>query len=72
MSMEEAIKKGHITVNLKGKKLEGEYALIKTGSRKDSRWLFMKKKDDKADARRNPVSTEPESVISDKKIEDLS
>lgn len=71
LSMEEAIKKGHITVNLKGKKLEGEYALIRTGSEEDSRWLFMKMKDDKADARRNPVSTEPKSVISGKTIEDL-
>jgi hypothetical protein len=31
----------------------------------------MKKKDDEADARRNPVSTEPKSVISGKTIEDI-
>ncbi len=70
-SMETALQKGHITVYLQGKKLEGGYALIRTGSNENSRWLFMKMKDDKADARRNPVSTEPKSVISGKKIEDL-
>jgi hypothetical protein len=31
----------------------------------------MKKKDEEADARRNPVSTEPKSVISGKTIEDI-
>lgn len=71
LSMEEAIEKGHITVVLKGKKLQGGYALIRTDSGEDARWLFMKMDDDQADARRNPVSTEPKSVISEQTIEDL-
>ncbi len=71
LSMEEAIKKGHITVQLQGKKIQGGYALIRTRSSNNDRWLFMKMKDDKADARRNPVSTEPKSVISGKTMDDL-
>jgi hypothetical protein len=69
--MEEAFEKGHITVVLKGKKLQGGYALIRMNSGEDTRWLFMKMDDDQADARRNPVSTEPKSVISDQTIESL-
>lgn len=72
LSMKEAIEKGHITVFLNGKKLQGGYALIKTESGEDARWLLIKMDDDQADARRNPVSTEPESVISNQRIEDLA
>jgi hypothetical protein len=35
------------------------------------RWLLIKRNDEKADARRNPVSTQPESVISGKTIEEI-
>jgi DNA ligase D-like protein (predicted 3'-phosphoesterase) len=71
LSMKEAIKKGHITVQLNGRKIQGEYALIRTRSSNSERWLFMKMKDGKADARRNPISTEQKSVISGKTIDDL-
>ncbi len=71
LSIEEAIEKGHVTVLLRGTKLQGGYALIRTGSGEEEQWLFMKMKDDAADARRNPVSTEPKSVLSDQTIEDL-
>jgi DNA ligase D-like protein (predicted 3'-phosphoesterase) len=71
ISMKEAIEKGHITIKLKGKKLQGGYALIRTESGEDAKWLFMKMDDDEADARRNPVSTEPKSVLSDQTIKDL-
>ena len=71
LTMEEALEKGHITVTLQGKKLKGGYALIRTQGGENPKWLLMKKKDDAADARRNPVSTEPKSVISGKTIEDI-
>lgn len=68
--MEDALDAGHVTVWLDGEKLKGGYALIRTGG-KDERWLLIKMKDDEADARRNPVSTEPESVVSGKKIDEV-
>jgi len=71
LSMEEAFEKGHITVNLQGKKLKGGYALIRTQGGDNPKWLLMKKKDDEADGRRNPVSTEPKSVLSGKTIENI-
>lgn len=38
---------------------------------KRERWLLIKMDDEKADARRNPVSSEPESVFSGRAVEDL-
>jgi len=62
---------GQIEVNLHGKKLQGGYALIRTNSDDMKKWLCIKMRDDYADARRNPISSQPESVISGKTIEDL-
>jgi DNA ligase D-like protein (predicted 3'-phosphoesterase) len=67
--MAEALKKGHIAVWLKGKKLEGGYALTALGDGK--KWLLVKMRDEKADDRRNPVKTEPKSVLSGRTLEQL-
>lgn len=67
-SLKEQYEKGKIEFWLKGKKLKGGYALIHTDN---DRWLLIKMDDEEADARRNPVSTEPESVKSGKTIEEI-
>jgi DNA ligase D-like protein (predicted 3'-phosphoesterase) len=69
--IEEALEAGHAVVWLEGKKLQGAWTLQRTGKGKDVRWLLVKKRDEGADARRNPVRTQPESVLSGKTIEDL-
>jgi DNA ligase D-like protein (predicted 3'-phosphoesterase) len=69
--MAESVDKGHLTVWLEGKKLTGGYALIRTGRGDDRRWLLVKMKDDEADARRNPVSTEPRSVLSGRTLDEI-
>lgn len=71
-SMEKALQDGHATFWLEGKKLKGGYALTRTGKGKDARWLLVKMKDEEADARRNPVSTEPDSVLSGRSIEEIA
>ena len=71
LSMTEALEQGHVEVWLQGEKIQGGYALIRTGKGDDARWLLIKMKDDKADARRNPTSTEPKSVLSGKTLEEL-
>src|SRR4051812_25456610 len=38
----------------------------------DRRWLLVKKNDEEADRRRNPVSTQPESVLSGITIEEMA
>lgn len=72
MSMAEALKQGTVEVWLEGKKLRGGYALIHSKLRgDDSNWLLVKMDDEGADARRNPVNTEPQSVISGRTIEQV-
>jgi len=71
-TVEKSYDDGEITVELKGKKLKGGYALVKTGERSGkNQWLFIKMDDEHADARRNPTSTEPKSVLSGKTVRDL-
>ena len=71
-SMQQAKEQGKIEVFLKGEKLKGRYALIRTGPKSENaRWLLIKMKDEYADAGRNPVSTQPESVLSGKTIEEI-
>jgi DNA ligase D-like protein (predicted 3'-phosphoesterase) len=71
--IEQAIEEGHAVVWLEGRKLRGGWALRRISRSGDERerWLLVKKKDEFADARRNPVSTQPESVLSGATIEEL-
>jgi DNA ligase D-like protein (predicted 3'-phosphoesterase) len=71
VSMAEALQNGHLTVWLEGKKLSGGYALTRFKEGKDESWLLVKMDDDQADARRNPVSTQPESVLSGRTLEEI-
>lgn len=68
-TMTESYDDGRIEVWLSGKKLKGGYALVKTGREKE--WLLLKMKDEAADARRDPVNTEPKSVRSGKTIGEM-
>ncbi|HXJ63735.1 MAG TPA: DNA polymerase ligase N-terminal domain-containing protein [Actinomycetota bacterium] len=71
--MEEALRRGHAKFWLEGHKLRGGWALTRTpvGGTAREKWLLVKLKDDEADARRNPVSTQPESVVSGRTIADM-
>lgn len=70
--MSKALDQGHALFWLHGKKLTGGYALQRTDKGKDAQWLLVKMDDDEADARRNPVSTEPKSVRSGRTIEEIA
>jgi DNA ligase D-like protein (predicted 3'-phosphoesterase) len=70
-SLEEQIEDGHVTIWLAGEKLQGGYALIRTGKGEKARWLLIKMDDEGADARRNPTSTEPNSVKSGLNLEEM-
>jgi DNA ligase D-like protein (predicted 3'-phosphoesterase) len=70
--MAECIKDGHIAIDLDGKKLRGGYALIRTGKGKKARWLLVKMDDDEADARRNPVSSQPKSAVSSRTLTQIA
>lgn len=68
--VEEGLEHGHIKVWLEGQKLTGGYALSRLRDRDG--WLLVKVKDEAADARRNPVRTQPESVRTGRSLDDIS
>ncbi|MFO7581223.1 DNA polymerase ligase N-terminal domain-containing protein, partial [Guyparkeria sp.] len=68
LSMPRSIEDGLVEVWLEGEKLKGGYALKRLEDR-EADWLLIKMDDEEADARRNPVSTEPESVLSGRSVE---
>jgi DNA ligase D-like protein (predicted 3'-phosphoesterase) len=70
--MARALADGHAVVELEGRKLRGRYALTRTDTEPRERWLLVKVRDEEADARRNPVSTEPESVLTGRTIEQVA
>lgn len=71
-SLADCFDDGHLTVNLQGKKLRGGYSLTHFRTQKGKRqWLLVKTDDEAADARRNPVSSQPASVLSERRIEDI-
>jgi DNA ligase D-like protein (predicted 3'-phosphoesterase) len=71
ISMEKSLSDGHVTIRLDGKKLKGGYALIRTGKDPKARWLLIKMDDSEADARRNPVSTQPKSAITGRTLKQI-
>lgn len=71
LSMGESIDAGHVEVWLQGEKLRGGFTLIRTQSEPREQWLLIKMKDNEADARRNPVSTQTKSVVSGKTLDQV-
>lgn len=72
MTVGAALRKGHLKFWLNGEKLRGGYALTRIGKGKDKRWLMVKMDDQEADARRNPVGSEPRSVLSGRTVEEVA
>ena len=71
-SMAESLDAGHAKVWLEGEKLEGGWTLQRTGGGQKPQWLLIKRRDEGADARRNPQSTQPESVKSGRTLEEVA
>jgi ATP-dependent DNA ligase len=83
MELEKAIEVGDVKLFMLGEKVKGAYALVRTGpqpervapggapSREREQWLLIKKRDEGADARRRPTSSQPESVLSGRTIEQV-
>ncbi len=69
--MKQCVKDGMIEIFLEGKKLYGAYALVLTGKPDDQRWLLIKMRDEYADARRNPVSSQPKSALTGRTMKQI-
>jgi DNA ligase D-like protein (predicted 3'-phosphoesterase) len=70
--VERAVRDGHVSFWMEGRKLIGGYALTRTAAGKREKWILVKKADEGADARRNPVKTQPESVLSGRTIKEMN
>lgn len=72
LDLSEALEAGDLKLFLLGEKVRGPYALVRTSDPGErEQWLLIKKRGEGADARRNPTSTQPESVLSGRTIEQL-
>jgi DNA ligase D-like protein (predicted 3'-phosphoesterase) len=71
-SMAEALGAGHIKVWLDGEKLTGGWTLQRTRGGSKPQWLMIKRRDEGADARRNPESTQPNSVTTGRSLEQVA
>ena len=70
--LSEGLEKGLVEVWLDGEKLGGGYALKRIQGGDKPQWLLIKMRDEAADARRNPVSTETKSVKSGRSLDEIS
>ena len=69
-----ALSGGKLGFVLRGERLRGGWDLVLMKSRPRERqpqWLLVKRRDEEADARRRPTSTQPESVVSGRRIDEL-
>jgi DNA ligase D-like protein (predicted 3'-phosphoesterase) len=68
----DALADGHLKVWLHGQKITGGYLLQRTRLGGDEQaWLMVKLDDEGADRRGDPAGTQPESVLSNRRNEDL-
>jgi bifunctional non-homologous end joining protein LigD len=68
-TLREELKKGHLTFMLHGKKLQGEFALIKMHGQDEKSWLLVKKGDEFASPK--DVTKQDESIKSGKKVDEI-
>lgn len=71
ISIAEAIQNGNVKFWLNGKKIKQGFALIRTNKTSNNRWLLIKMNDTGADITRDIVTTEPNSVLSGRSLEEI-
>ena len=67
----EALDRGHAVFVLHGEKLEGGFALQRTGRGDPPQWLLIKRRDDHARSGSDVVAERPESVVSGQTLADI-
>ncbi len=70
--LDEALDAGHASFWLEGEKLRGGWTLRRTHEGAKPKWLLIKKRDEEADARRRPTSSQPASVVTGRTIEEVA
>lgn len=67
----EALDRGHAVFVLHGEKLEGGFALQRTGRGDPPQWLLIKRRDDHARAGSDVTAERPESVVSGQTLAEI-
>jgi DNA ligase D-like protein (predicted 3'-phosphoesterase) len=68
----DALDHGHLMIHLHGQKLSGGYALQRISNGEQAKWLLIKMKDEEADARRRPSTTQRKSVLSGRTVKQVA
>jgi DNA ligase D-like protein (predicted 3'-phosphoesterase) len=68
----EALERGHAVFVLHGEKLRGGFALQRTRPGAKPQWLLIKRRDEQAQAGSDVVADYPQSVLSGRRLDDLS
>jgi len=69
-ALQKELKLGSLKLRLNGKKLKGEFALVRTKGRGDNSWLLIKHRDRYANDK--PVTDKERSVLSKKTLEQIA
>jgi DNA ligase D-like protein (predicted 3'-phosphoesterase) len=67
----QALERGHAVFVLHGEKLRGGFALQRTRSGEKAQWLLIKRRDEHARPGSDVVAEHPQSVISDRTLDEL-
>jgi DNA ligase D-like protein (predicted 3'-phosphoesterase) len=67
----QALTRGHAVFVLHGRKLQGGFALQRTGSGEKPQWLLIKRRDDDARPGSDIVAEQPRSVLSNRTLDEL-
>jgi len=68
--LKKGLKNGKLEVFLDGKKLKGGYALVQM--KEQGQWLLIKKNDEFASARKNPVNTQNKSALTNRTMHQIT
>lgn len=63
---------GHLVVELHGEKLRGGFALTRTGSDADARWLLVKMRDEYADDDSDILRDQPYSALTGRSLDEIA
>jgi len=70
MPVSDSLRDGKLEFYVHGQKLQGGFVLLRVDDA-DERWLLIKMTDEKATSRRNPVVSQPLSVVSGRDLSDV-
>lgn len=71
LSLQDSLAAGRADFHIEGQKLQGGFTLLLVDEQPEERWLLMKIPDAKATSKRNPVVTEPLSILSGRDVKDV-